>query len=240
MHPDKLGPLLVKRLQEGQFDPDVIANFLGATPLTVHYWFTNTHQPRGAAMNALWHFLATVGVDSPEIDQLPSFSKYLGQLLAFSVISLEEAQEICGLKNPQGVFKVTRGQQQPSHPLYTAEELQEAYDSVLQAAMEKLRASTETAEAAQTVVQETRQEEPDVPVPVLGTKIQPAESTQLILQVSSMLGAVHPLVQYVLSDACTDENRAQLRELLGFETVFTLSNALNRLCSTRAFHDGGK
>jgi hypothetical protein len=50
------------------------------------------------------------------------------------------------------------------------------------------------------------------------------------------LASVGPLANYALTEQCSDEDRALMRQLIGRETLFGISQALHALSSTRAYH----
>lgn len=227
MHPEKLGPLLVDRLRQAHLDTDVVAKFVGVNRGTVGRWLSEA-PPRGEPLNKLWHLLALV-TDSPELNEVPAFGRYLGQLMAFSQVTLQEAEEICGLQHTQGVLQAIRGERQLANPASTLEDLQGQYDTQLQSAIQEMRAKL--GEVASVATTEHPARTPTPP--------PPAENEAFLLDLAARLGAIAPLVQYALSDKITDEERNILRHLLGTEATFNLANGINRLCSTRAFREGG-
>lgn len=107
-----------------------------ATPGTVGGWLANDKPAVGERLIKLWYFLAATGIESPELAEIPSYNRYLGELLTFQVINLSETAEILNVKNAQTVLGVLRGTP-PLHPNYTEQDLRTSYDEQLQRA--KLR-----------------------------------------------------------------------------------------------------
>jgi hypothetical protein len=57
------------------------------------------------------------------------------------------------------------------------------------------------------------------------------------MQLAMLLSAAMPMVRVLNSDACSPEDRSYLREIMGEDGIFELSNILNALCSERARKD---
>lgn len=128
MDADKLGAIVRRRLRDHpRLDLDVVKDFVFASPSTIHTWLTNDKvgPPRGERLNRLWHLLAAVGIDSPELDRLPEFHRYAGELHAYGVVPFKAESNdndidmlaLLGLQHEQGVLRVLRGDQNPQNPL---------------------------------------------------------------------------------------------------------------------------
>lgn len=150
MNGDKLITTLADRMKDhrGEIDAEQLANFAGVTPATAYGWFGKTKPLGGVLSIKIWHFLAACGISSPELDEVEKvnpYGYYIGRLLAFGVISVRDACEICkkdgGLRK-NGVFRHARGESksEPEEPALTLTELKELYGASLQEAEGKLRA----------------------------------------------------------------------------------------------------
>jgi hypothetical protein len=231
MHPDELGPLLIERLRQAGLKVDVIMDFTGrknrATVTTE--WLDKGRPPKGEILNRLWHLLAAAEVPSPELEKLEKsspFGFYLGKLLAYSVITADDALTMCGIKYPQGVLEIIRGDKMPVSAIFSVEELQQEYDEQLRVAV---------AELAENLGQGTSAQQAPV------AKIAPADSTPsnsdpMVLIAASKIAAVAPFVTFLLQ--ASDEQRADLRKWLDADLLFLISTGLNRLCSPTAFNKG--
>jgi hypothetical protein len=226
----RLGPLLMKRLQSVLSDnPDVVdqlIEFVEVTEGTVHRWKSIPEQyPRGATLNKLWYFLEAVGVSSPELGKLPEFGGYVGKLMAFGVISMPEALEYCGLANEQGVLRTIRGEQTPSNPSVTLDDLRDTYEDKLNDAMRGLRTVLGT---------ETTQ------VRFIAPNSSPPEgaeaSEEFLVELAATICSLYPKLQY--AQKLSPQQQAHIRELVGLEVLFKSSTLFNRLCSNRANIEG--
>src|SRR5215469_16762213 len=127
IHPNTLADLLRQRLVSSKLTPEQVADFCNSSPSTVRDWIDGKKPPRGQRLNYLWWLLATIGFESPELDEIPEFGRYIGELLAFDVIDLEEAQELCGINYEQGVLGATRGSRAPAAPKSEIGEIRREY-----------------------------------------------------------------------------------------------------------------
>jgi hypothetical protein len=230
MDSKKLGLLVIDRLRAAQLDTDLVASFTSAAPSTVGSWLAKGIPPKGEKLNALWHLLRHAGQPSPEFDEVPPFGKYLGELLAFGVISLEDAQVACGVAKPQAVLNVIRGDQRPLHPMDISE-LKREYGDRLHTATLKLYASLNSAQGDPTPAIQARAPVPDVPP---AQPLSGAGELGRLVQIGAHFGEALAYMRYLVSDECTAEDRAFVRQLLGEHGMFELSQLANRLCGERA------
>lgn len=222
-----VGPRL--RLFLGQtWNFDFVAEATGSTVPTVSNWLANQVPPAERIIK-LWHLLAAVGYDSPEIDELPVFNRYCGELLAFGVVGFDELKDFCGVTDANAVLRMLRGTM-PQRPQFTPEELSELYERELRkrkadAPRVDVLVSTETPEA-ELISQPSAQAADTI------------GNVGLVVSTASALSSVLPLVRYFDSDDCMSVERSRLRALVGNDGMFELSNHLNNLCSERARSQG--
>jgi hypothetical protein len=227
--PEVLSSLLRDRLMRFN-DLALVAEFTDSTIGTVKQWL-NGRPVKGQRQNSLWHLLAAAGLDSPELEAIPPFGRYLGTLLAYRIITIEDAQEICDVRNGNAVLDAVRGNRTPSGPKFTLSELTDMYGELLQSAEAALRARLGTAMKV-TITEPTEVVRPDhQPEPELRGD---AGRIQFLLASARTLSEIMPLLRYLLSDECTAEERARLREFMGPEEMFAMSTLLNGLCGERA------
>lgn len=226
---EQLWPLVQPRLRlyEASQDWDIglVAKVTDSTTNTVAGWLTG-QTPNGERLIKLWHLLAAFGLESPELDSLPGFNRYCGELLTFGVTTMKELQEICNLAKPQSVLLMLRGKPL-MRPQFNLEELIELHSDELQA---------RRAELVSVNIQEIR---PRHAKPS-GATPPPAGSKgeHMIVYAASMLKGVLPLVRQLDSEQSSAADRSRLRELVGNDDMFDLSNILNHLCSERARNHG--
>lgn len=199
-----------------------VCMFTGASLVTVQRWLANTNPAKGGNEIRLWHLMVAAGYNLPELE-IPQYNYYLAQLYAYKVLTIEEVMQLCGVKNSQTALQIMRGQP-PMHPVMSLEDLRELYDEQLQQALAALRQLLD--------VEETHVL-PDLPVATAEVEALAPAFQLLVPALAHLLGAVSPLAEIAL-DSWTPEQRAHLRELVGDDVMFVLSNNLNALCSERA------
>lgn len=220
---------------EQTHDSDVVGKFVGAAPGTVQDWIKAKQPAKGERLIKLWYFLEAAGFQFSEIDDIPKFNRYLGHIFSFGLISLDEAMQICGVKNPQTALQALRGQP-PMHPAYSTEELHALYDdglkdaqALLQNRLKQLQTITRDPPVAPKVPMHEQTQTEDAPVVSL-----PTRGNANIMTAATLLSAALPLVRQLNSERCSPEDRSHLRDLMGDGGIFELSNHLNALCSERA------
>ena len=230
---DRVQPRLVAYHRAGG-DLQLVCDFVSATPNTVMGWTTGT-APQGARLIRLWHFLALNGHDSPELIKLPAFCRYISELFAFQCITLEEVLQYCGVTADQTALQIMRGQP-PMHPAMSLDDLKELYNVQLETAKAAARVPLPPADTPVSVAASSP-EPPATPpseAEVLPALLAGSGNQSKITTLATLLSAALPLVRLVNSDKCKPADRALLRELMGTNGVFELSNHLNDLCGERS------
>lgn len=235
MKADELWPVVSARLRIyiGQtWNVQIIADVTGSNPATVGGWMSNTAPPVGERLVRLWHFLDAVGIKSPELHKLPSFNRYLGQLLTFGVMRMEEVCEALNVKNTQTVLQVLRGTE-PMRPQYNLHELRTLYDEKLEMARSKYPKFEQMPKTdTQVIKQPHRSETRNTTESIEGMVVQSGKDPSLAL--AAMCGAALPLARYMLSEDVSSAQRSYFRDLLGQQTLFEFLNNLTALQSERA------
>lgn len=210
----------------------LIARMTGTAPATIGEWLTTDRPAKGERLLKLWHILAAAGLESPELQQLRPYNRYLGELFAFGVIDTDELLQILNIKNPQAAFSVLRGAL-PARPNLSEAELQQLYNEPLAHAKQQVpqygHASAPPVAAAQVPA-----EPPTAPAVASVPLVPTAQPSTVVSMLAMLLGAASPLARLVVSDEYSPEARSQLRHLMGESGMFELSNTLSRLCSERA------
>lgn len=232
---EKIWESVLPRLRDyiGQtWDISTITSVTKCEPETVTDWLILKQPAVGERLIKVWHLLANLGFSSPELEKLPAYNRYLGELLTFSVISNLDLLDILNLKNSQSVLHILRGQI-PAAPKYDLEDLKVLFD-------EQLRAKKHaTIKDAIPYIHERG----SPPTPSTSTEVvaqQAAPQAALLIPiaditatVAALVGALVPLLKVLVSDSTTADDRSKLREIAGDE-IFTGSNLLGALCSERA------
>src|SRR5688572_6976116 len=93
LKPDFLWQALQPRLEEyfrRTGDTQLVGVFVGASSDTVMRWVSNEQSPGGERLIKLWHYLSAVGMKSFELEDLDAFNRYVGELYAFEVLTMDE------------------------------------------------------------------------------------------------------------------------------------------------------
>jgi hypothetical protein len=142
---DWLTNLVMQRLRDNlltlQPMAPAIAQFCGVRIEPVCTWLIDPKaKPLGGIVTLkLWYFQRQLGLACPELDAVMDANPYgaaVGKLLAYDVIKMEQARELCGAKEG-AVLSGARGGQTMTPKLNLAK-LQAQYGSDLQAAIELL------------------------------------------------------------------------------------------------------
>lgn len=209
-----------------------IAELTEATPNTVGSWLAGQQPPVGIRLVTLWHFLDAAGIQTPELSELQPFNYYIGRLLAFRVITMDEAKHILAVKNDQTVLEILRGQQ-PSRPTYTLPELYELYDGKLHGALKAIPKLDQPAQQATHTQDVPGWAAPAIEEAARSLYPQGAAADQPVV-LAMLLNAALPLARHIASDAVTVDKRTAFRELIGQANLFELLNIITALQSERA------
>lgn len=241
VHPRLQQYLVQTWINTQAWDIERICKVADATPGTVGDWLVGTQPPTGIRLLSLWHFLKASGIPSPEIDDLPPYNRYLGELLALKVITMEDARTILDVGNDNTVLAHLRGQQ-ASRPLYSLPQLREEYDKHLQQARQALPKVDDGQKSTPTAKPDTPKGPEQMAPAQAGATIEVA-ATSLHPQgltadqpvfLAMLLNAALPLARHIASDAVTVEKRTEFRGLIGQENLFELLNTITALQSERA------
>lgn len=232
---ESLWPIVHSRLREymtaSNWDIETVADGTDSTPDTVAGWLAG-REAIGERLIRLWHLLAALGCDSPELDELKPINFLCGQLLTFGVVSMDELHDTISVSKHQAVLRMLRGSD-PLRWCLTYEELIELYEDQLQAALARLPKLDATADPKPA----TQERVPSLSAAGRIVEGMSVEGENLLVA-AAVFNAALPLARHLDSDDCSAEQRSSLRRLIGEENMFDLSNHLNNLCSERAREQG--
>ena len=262
---DELTEVLAERFRANadSLNLDHMAAFCGIKHLsTVKLWLGDKHKPMGGLAGLkLWHFLAQVGIASPELGQVRENypeAEYLGRLVAFGVLSLDEVCKMCRVQK-DAILRAVRNQNRLLH-CPTLEALKKEHSVALEAAVknfQKLSRRVDVALARKKPVPDKQGatssgelkdlqrrlneilETLRIAVPVVtqqSTDEQPI--TFLAIRDVAEKLQVAAVAANVAISQFSPEQRDLLRVLMGPRAMFDLSNVLERLCTERAFNEG--
>lgn len=208
-------------------DVQLVCEFTDSAKKTVRRWAANETPAKGGKEIRLWHFLLAAGYEFPEL-RIPEYNFYLAQLYAYSVVTIDEVVQLCGVKNDQTALQIMRGQP-PMHPM-PLDDIKDLYDAQLQVAKNTLQQKLHGPVADIL---------PPLPEPSAAQSTDALKPDVLVSVLASLLVAIAPLTELVLDDY-TPEQRSDLRKQVGDPLMFRLSNDFNALCSERARANQGR
>lgn len=222
-------------------DVQFASEFVGATPASVHAWAKGKRQTEGVKLIKLWVFLREAGYASPEFEKMQPFNKLLCRLLAYSIITIEEVQQIVNVARSSTAIQVMFGRK-PANPSMNVDDLDDLFGEQLVKAeqafsqrLDELGFAIKTGEPADEAklgapLVEAKPVSTHVPEGLVTTTRDDAS----IMTLATLLSAALPLARNINSNRCTPEDRSRFRDLMGDGGVFEISNILNALCSERA------
>lgn len=241
---ERVAPRLQLAVESG-LSIDVVAEFCKSKSTTVRGWLHEIRPAEGARLIRLWHMLAALGHDAPELEELTPLQRLTGRLFAFDVISDDEACDIVGIKKYQDMYCSLRGRD-VLRPRYDVDEVSVVHGDALDRAIQELRRqcawSTDSTEdipsspndivdEASSSAKELATAEPtplgDMPVLTLSLGNDPK------LALAVLIGVAMPLAHQLVSDATSPEERSVFRDLVGNETLFIVTNLFEQLNSER-------
>jgi hypothetical protein len=86
-----------------------LAKFTKVTPSTVLVWVDKEALPKGEAFFRLQHYLEGRGYENSELQTLPRPAYKLGQLIAFDVLSMEDAREVLKYATLKDLYRLLQG-----------------------------------------------------------------------------------------------------------------------------------
>ncbi|HZM64430.1 MAG TPA: hypothetical protein VFB59_04825 [Candidatus Saccharimonadales bacterium] len=230
---------LLERLRRANLPVQLVKEFTDTKPDTINDWLVGEQRPIGIRLLKLMHLLAALGIDSPELEEnVTPYGAFLGRLVAFKLVTPEQAQAFLGTGHVQAVYDTAFGHRDPNDavikPKQTLEELEKLYSSVLLEAEDALRRKFVREDSPASG--QARASTPSAATP---PATEGPSRDHFLMEAAQRLGAVLPLARYLVSEKCSPEERAFVREHLGEEGMFELSTLINRLCSERANTMGG-
>jgi hypothetical protein len=223
---------------------------------TVGMWLTGT-LPFATALIKLWHLLADLGYESPELDALSPVNRYLGRLFAYDVLDMDALRgvDVLSVKLPQNVLRILRGQNLAA-PL-TLGALEERYQAKLDARVAEKMAKVPRPRTASQPHEQTHApiassttggrdrsdlvavlDPPDVPptttpAPSAGiSEALVAGASDPVLLLATLLGPAAPLARVLVLES-SPEVRSRFRTLMGMPGIAALPDLVNLLDALR-------
>lgn len=205
------------------------AQYIGVTESTVRRWMSGNGEPIGFVLVKVRYFLQENGYEVKELQTLDPDLRILGWLITHHKVVLEDVIRELGLEQKQSrLLQALHGHQllSPARMEVVAafcEQHRREYASTV--------ADTEVERQSISVVERTASSEPT-----------PDDAIQPLLRaLDAIVTVLGPYLDRVLSDGMSADDRRVLREKLGANFVFDLSNRVSRtnrqlsgLCSEKA------
>lgn len=207
---------------------------------TVERWVLGPQVAKGVELLRIRFFLEANGYRVSELDELKSRQPLvykLAEMIAYDVFSVEKAQADLGFKYPQELYRLSLRGGSTTHA--REDMIAALYDKnrdQLIAEREKWQARLKK----ECPSREAKKYVSDRLVPALpeyATTSRDNGKTGGRAEIGSLarlIASALPLAEYLASGECTQEDRIELRRLVGGDGVFRLSNALNKLCGEKA------
>jgi|GEM_PF-6280852 len=127
----------------GEFESNrILAEFCRVTYRTASEW-GKVREPKGEQLNLVWHFLDSHGHVVSAYGRLPEAVRYLGKLVAFEVLTKNQAQELLDVNGGDSyLWRVLQGDVTPlkfKTGEITLDSLKSSYDELLEIAMDMAR-----------------------------------------------------------------------------------------------------
>lgn len=246
--PDTLAALLLTRWQNHyeEIPHSVVVYFCQTDQRHVGEWLDGARKIEGIKAVKLWHLLEVATGYSQELSAIRAsypLGEYIGRLLAYNVITSDEAREVCGGVKNEAVIRAIRGQGTLLRPAKGIEDLQKEYGDIIEERTsalrrwlrgeslpkEPLRPVSDTNgshEMLQSVSTNSEADEAQAPTAPAGSGDRMALINQLARQISD--GGI---AARIALEELTPDERTSLRKLLGDRGLFSISNALNNLAA---------
>lgn len=221
----------------------LVADFCGVRTDAVLKWTSGEYQPRGEQMWRLRVFLDSVGYTPQEFWQLPRITRNLCRILAFDVMSFEEARIRLGYGTLTGVYRVGLvGQAVLPDKLYRLENLVSNNIDEMRQRREQWLEATGLSRPTTPNSADARENEPVVPeqpsvepetaeheAPSVGHDSQRVEAEGLVRPVVLGISALAELVRWVESSPVDERLRFAISMSASTEDVSYLHEWLGRL-----------
>ncbi len=219
-----------------------IAEFCNASDSTVVGWAKHEHPAKGERLLRLWHLLAFVGNDSPELEAMKPLQRFISELFAFGVIDAAQACEILNLtpEKPSYMYHILRGSE-VLKPKHTYEELVALFGEELNVHKQVFRedgleelvgAMVHTdAEPAQPSSTELDPTQSGVVHSTASADVTFGGDPKILL--ASLVSAIRPVAKALLSNQFTPEDRSDFRDMVTPDVLFEVQNTLEALSSER-------
>lgn len=203
----------------------LMAKFCKVNSETASHWGLS-RLPKGGVLNKLWFFLSAHGFQISELESLNPTVQYVGKLLAYDVIGVEDALSIFSSKAHSHLWVVLQGGSVPlvvKKGTLTLDELKRLYDSRLE--------SVRMAAIDKGLIPVQGQSKPS-PSKLARAPAVIGKNTVLIVVTASLISSLKPLLRTVMDDK---EGAEALREAVGSDNYHDVLDLLKAGASRKSY-----
>ncbi len=219
-----------------------LSKFLRNDPSSIQRWLVMSARPLGLQIIKLRVFLEAVGYTVPALKKMkhvkPAAYK-LAELLAFDIISAEDARQMFGLNQANRVFAIAQSGQflieervKQINALYEANREFVAEKRALLPVPSRTSSSQRIPSRTEADIAEMFDDTPSETSKVSAGVVLAGEV--LLRTAAYQALTLIPFVELLASEACTAEDRKEFRLTVEGKNVIRLSEALNKLVSESA------
>lgn len=210
---------------------EATAEFFGVNASSVQRWLATGKLPEGLPLIRLWLFLEAAGYRIELLEKLKKSALYhLAEIVAFGIKLVSEMTEELGFTQEQSVLRLAHGGSATTLAREVIiDKCYQTHESRIQEERVKLLKLVGKKE-------DTSKVQPPVPTVRLQPeqKVSVSEHANMLQTLAYLILAARSIATRVASSEFSAEERRRLRELVGMNGVFDLSNALNKLCGETA------
>ncbi len=214
-----------------------LAAYFGVSRDVMANWLAGNRHPVGENLIRMTFYLEFLGYKVAEIEAMRPEVRDVARLFAFGISSIPEIADMVGYKGGErSGIETTRLVLQGKHAVLR-DKLPHfaAFAELHGAQLESLKRNAPNVLRTERPVASVQPREPTSPTVALRTaRDAPAGHDAIIRALAGFVQAAVPLVDLVLSDEFTPEERQRVRDLVGNEGVSRLSNLFTRLSGEAA------
>jgi hypothetical protein len=220
----------------GEFEPNrILADFCGVTYRTASEW-GKAREPKGEQLNLAWHFLDSHGHAVDAYVRLPEAVRYLGKLVAFAVLTKNQARELLDVNGGDSyLWRVLQGDVTPLRfktGEITLASLKADYDSLLEIAT-GIACENGLIPANAVERQTTAQSSEEQALPRQADRSAGLVDDTIIVFAASQFRGLKPLLAHVINGGPDSVKRFR-REVGGEADFYDVLDLIKGLSSQRA------
>lgn len=241
----------IRKQEDPSASRKILADFVGVQEATAQRWFSGEMLPAGEMLVRLRFYLEYLGYEVVELNKLSSSIRNSARLVAFRVVEVDDVLKHVGYATGQTgrdqLSRIYRGEANTSDDkLLKFQEIESLYGMYLQEAQAQTRkielgtstpqkpSRNESSSVTSFPVESNGRKTTSTTLEGVAKSVDEETREQIIVALANGIRALYPLAVMLESDAFSEDDRAQVRELSGGHGVFRLANSLYRICGERS------